>query len=127
MLHFSYWYKKLPILVDSGRPTYNCTAESEHYISSRAHNSLSIDGLPPLPDCKNMLPAWYHTCNSDVHASTDENSAVYTITSNCFKRIHKSIVVERMLSISKNQLIITDGFKGNGEHKVNLMFHFHQY
>ena len=130
ILGFSIYHDGNPVLVDSGRSTYEDCHIGRYGRSVRAHNSLSIDGIgPSLVHAHNahiqlILPEYYGS-RTDIKCGFDHNLAAIRIEHKGFARIRPGIGVARFILMSDDLVVIEDRVDGKGRHLVEWFFHFH--
>ena len=124
LFHINILLKETPFLISLGRLNYNFSDNlGSKGIFSKSHNSISINNLSYLPNKVNYFPIEY--CQSENNITYNENDNELTIISNCFKRIHNSIIVSRKITLNDEYINIQDIIDGRGEYLITRFFYFH--
>jgi len=126
---FELHWKGLPILVDTGRPTYMGDTWGKFTKSASNHNSIIIDGYEPfvinnLNGFRFMVPE-YKKSKMEVDIKTNNENNIVTIIHDGYKRIYPDLLIKRLFSLDNKKIIITDIISGSGKHNVKTFFHFH--
>ena len=123
LFHINISLNETPFLISLGRLNYNFSDNlGKKGIFSKSHNSISINNLSYLPNKVNYFPIEY--CQSENNITYNENDNELTIISNCFKRINKSIIVSRKITLSDEYINIQDIVEGSGEYLITRFFYF---
>jgi hypothetical protein len=120
--HFCLFSNGIPVLVDSGRKSYEKKDDSS--LTARAHNSLLIDNLESFPANRRIFAESYYKNNNTISWGNDMNSTYINIASDGFSRMTPSSYVERKIKLSHKKTSITDFFSGKNEHEVKTYFHW---
>jgi uncharacterized heparinase superfamily protein len=117
-----------PLLVDSGRATYQPSPIGSYGRSVRSHNGISIDGYEPcvahgLNGFVPLLQPDYYTRPPRVNC--DEGTGVLRIEHFGFTRVADGLTVVRAISVSAAEVVITDRVGGHGTRRLETFFHFH--
>ncbi len=118
-----------PILVDTGRVTYDASPIGLYGLSAAAHNLCTIDGLEPFVSSKlNGLPFFYggysHS-RTQIHMEDRPEQTVFDISHNGFERLGGTVFFQRRFILKENMIALEDDFSGTGNHRVESFFHFH--
>ena len=128
LLGFEYHVDATPVLVDAGSYVYTSDPDARNlFRSTRSHNTVSIDG----GEQNELRPGWlfrmFEQANPE-HLEVDAASASlsYRGRHSGFTRLPQPVVVERTLTLSRmdGMLSITDVLEGQGEHRIQWHFHF---
>lgn len=117
-LSFEMAYDGQRVLVNTGVTTYEENQKRLDERSTQAHNCLVLDG-------KNSSQIW-KSFRVGKRAKVIERSV--DLNNQCITAAHdgyKKIIHERKWQLTENYLIIQDKLSGQGEHLVELYFHFH--
>src|SRR3990167_6566769 len=117
-LSFEMAYDSQRILVNTGVTTYEENQKRLDERSTQAHNCLVLDG-------KNSSQVW-KSFRVGKRAKIIKRSV--DLNNQCVIAAHdgyKKIIHERKWQLTENNLIIQDKLSGQGEHLVELYFHFH--
>jgi len=125
---FVLYWKETPILVDVGRPTYSRTTLGQYARSVRAHNSISIDGYEPyvthgLNGFAQIMRRDYFQRPPQVTTEESSDHSRIIIELYGYRRINKTLVIERIFDLYPSKIIISDSIKGAGKHFVETFFH----
>ncbi len=125
-LGFNFWYNNIPIIRDSGCCNYDDPLFITWYRTSKAHNTVLIDGKSNAITSTN--PLWVGLEQTDNKIIDFEESDGYT-----FMRMHSpssdptnsSVDWHRSIAlVNDDYLVLHDFFKTTGEHTYELLFHF---
>ena len=111
------------ILVDPGRIDY--TAKGNQQLWAKSHNTILINGVPPLSESVLSSGIWYPKFYT--HAQIE--SAAYgegklTLTHDGFCRVIPSLIHTRKLSLTDRGLTVVDSLQGSGVVKVQFIWNF---
>jgi hypothetical protein len=111
------------ILVDPGRIDY--TAKGNQQLLAKSHNTLLINGIPPLAESVLSAGIWYPKfyTRSQIESVADEESGL-SLTHNGFSRAIPNLIHIRNLSIMDDVLKVVDNLQGSGVVQVELMWNF---
>lgn len=125
-LGFNFWYNNKPIIRDSGCCNYDDPLFKTWYRTSKAHNTVLIDGKHDAPTSTDQL--WVRERETDNKIIDFEKSDDFT-----FLRMHSPSTEETnsavdwyrsVALINDKYLVLHDYFKATGKHKYELLFHF---
>lgn len=123
--HFLWAYKGKPILVDSGRSTYQRGELGTLQCSARAHNTLMINGLPAVSEPLLHRGRWLPQPYSEATIHTKSDQAGFVLQHDGFSRIPGVGSHRRTVSFTReNEIIITDKIEGTAEVAVAQYWHF---
>ena len=127
-LGFTLWYKETPIIIDSGVCNYDDPKLVTWYRSSKAHNTVLIDGKSDIETSTDIL--WASKRKTDNYIKNLEENKVFT---SCTMISPKSEVVNsgvqwnRTLALVKGKyFILHDCFlaEQDKDHDFELLLHF---
>lgn len=130
LLGFVLHYEGTPLLIDTGRSTYQDIPLGRYARSIRAHNSISVDGMEPCVVnghngyVSTMLPAYYER-PPKVTIEEQEDHIQVTIVCRGFERVWPDVVVTRTFWLGASYFSFEDNISGSGRHSVESFFHFH--
>ncbi len=125
-LGFNFWYNNTPIIRDSGCCNYDDPLFKTWYRTSKAHNTVLIDGKYDAPTSTDQL--WVRERETNNKITDFEKSDNFT-----FLRMHSpaSEVTNSSVDwyrsaalINDKYLVLHDYFKASGKHNYELLFHF---
>ncbi|MBH44250.1 MAG: hypothetical protein CMD88_02185 [Gammaproteobacteria bacterium] len=125
LLHFVLFYNELPVLVDSGRASYNpIDVHAKSYLPEY-HNSIRIDGLGYIPDSKHLYPNNYNYQDSNIITKVENKTLEILIRTQGFNRIDNKINFTRRILVNQNKIEIIDSSQSLKSHVIDNYFHFH--
>jgi hypothetical protein len=122
------WSRGHDVLIDAGQATYVAGAWSDYFHGPAAHNTLTIDDLPPyIPASR--LRRWLRR---DYWQASARLSAPYLIdgwwvaeaTHTGYRRLAQPVEVQRRVIVAPEYVWITDRVAGEGSHRVEATWHF---
>ncbi len=122
-LHFSIYYKGLPILSDMGRYTYvENNPQRIHFKSMYAHNTIVIDDKPiAIPNGSWTNQAF---CNlAKTYVRHFEN--IHYLEAMIFDEATNQIIIRKLTMISDDIFIINDLINYQGTHTLSQYFNLH--
>ena len=124
---FSIYHGKQPIFIDCGRVAYTDDSWSHYGVSPGAHNTLTINGMEPVPVAKGILRHYMEVASIkfDTTVFEDEHNIKIRWSSNGFSRFGEQILWERCLSCVGNIVVIEDSLTSEGKPKKMLEIRFH--
>jgi hypothetical protein len=127
-LSFTAWYNNRPLFIDSGCCNYDNPLLVSWYRTSRAHNTVIIDGKSDEATSTNQLWVGKRTTqNRIVDWVENELYTFCRMTSPESESVNVSVKWSRSLAVVKNEfLIIHDCFETKDEHNYEVLFHFPQ-
>lgn len=111
----------LPVIVDPGRYSYTTDEISITQLSTKHHNTILIDDLPPVADSLKNGGNWFpfKYANAKIKGSfINENE--FIIEHNGFNRINKVGIHKRKFQLIESVLTIEDVIEGEGNHNIAL-------
>ena len=117
-----------PILVDTGRPTYNLNDPFGNYgVSAKSHNSVIIDDFEPQVGVRTQrFPVFYSKTNLKIKITEKDNYHRIEFIHDGFSRLRTDkIIFSRSFEIYENYIIIKDSFKGSKEHITSTFLHWY--
>ena len=111
-----------PVIVDSGLHGYDGDPYREYVRSTRAHNSVVIDG-------KNQSEAWatfrFARRATDVHGASSLREGRYTFQGS-YRPYHNGRTLHRRtITLERDELSITDVVEDQNQASVQSFLHFH--
>lgn len=125
-LAFNFWYKNMPVLRDSGCCNYDDPLLVTWYRTSKAHNTVLIDGKSDAATSTDILwAAKRETGNKITDFEKNEDCTFLRMHSPASEEANSSVEWYRSLVlINDKYLILHDFFKTAGKHDYELLFHF---
>lgn len=127
-LAFTLWLNGKPVLIDSGCTNYDNPKLVSWYRTSRAHNTVLIDGKSDEATSSNRLwTARRITANRITHWVNDKGMLFCRMVSPESEPTNNSVFWSRSLILVKNEmLILHDRFEATNSHSYEMLFHFPQ-
>lgn len=125
-LAFELWYNNKPVLVDSGCCNYDDPALVKWYRTSRAHNTVIIDGVTDAATSTNTLwVARRETKNRITKWMPGDGISYLTMVSPSGEATNSSVRWSRTIALVKSRFaVISDIFESSGDHRYEILFHF---
>lgn len=124
-LGFTLWHDGRPVFVDSGCSSYDDPALVTWYRTSRAHNTVLIDGTTDAATSGSLL--WVARRLTSNRVVEWRDTAEYTfcrMVSPATEPTNASVEWHRSLVLVKDRFaLIHDEFVGAGRHRYELLFH----
>ena len=125
-LAFTLWYNEQPVLVDSGCCNYDNPQLVKWYRTTKAHNTVLIDGKSDEATSTDRL--WAPKRITENRITDWLEGDLYTccrMVSPASETVNSSVTWNRSLALVKNQfLVLHDCFESKEEHNYELLFHF---
>jgi len=117
MLSVLLWNKDKPLLVDTGNYCYEENMLREYSRSTKAHNTVEIDGI-------DQCELWkaFRIGKRGILANGKYTKNSLTCSYQYHERI--TLIHQRTIKNEEKSIIITDILKGDGKHSFILLFHF---
>lgn len=111
------------ILVDPGRIDY--TAKGNQQLWAKSHNTILINGIPPLAESVLSAGIWYPKLytRAQIESMADEKGGL-SLTHNGFTRVFPKLIHARKLSLTDDGLKVVDKLQGSGTVEVELIWNF---
>jgi uncharacterized heparinase superfamily protein len=112
------------LLVDTGISTYERMPDRLRERETRAHNTLVLDG-------RNSSDVWSHykvgrrARVSDLETRAEPERLVVAATHDGFRLFANPLRHHREWALTPGTLTIRDQVTGHGQHRVEIVFHFH--
>ena len=112
------------IFVNAGISTYDATNLRAYQRSTKAHNTVEIDG-------KNSCDVWSsfrvgkRLKINDFHAVCTDNNIVLQASHNGYSRMRKPLLHKRKMCVLSNSFLISDKVIGSQKHLVKVYFHIY--
>ena len=121
---FYLFHHNMPIMIDSGRGSYQTSLPHYNSHYPEYHNSILLNNLSYKPFMTNTLPKKY--VESICYVNETSNSDEYTIDmyATGFNRINRKINFKREITLSRNSFIISDMIFSHKSFLINNFFHF---
>lgn len=125
-LAFNFWYKDMPVIRDSGCCNYDDPLLVSWYRTTKAHNSVIIDGKSDAATSTDILwAAKRETGNSITNFEQRDEYTFLRMHSPASEEANGSVEWHRSLVLIHHKyLVLHDHFKATGEHDYELLFHF---
>jgi hypothetical protein len=115
----------IPIIIDTGRIDYTISLESRYGSSTFAHNTVTIDRFSPIVSGPSWICNGYRKINIDYKTEHYEDKTLISLSHDGFSRlVGYPVFHKRQMVLEKNSFSIEDYFWGQGNHDVDLRFHF---
>lgn len=113
------------VLIDPGRVDYRRTPLGRYGIGVEAHNSVSLDGRPPMVSRGDrLLPERHRRADCVVSCNQNDEGMTVQIEHNGFARLGGGADRHRRTFIFSDDAVeITDRFKGTGRYWMESRFH----
>ncbi len=125
-LALNLWYDGNPVLIDSGCCNYDDPLLYKWYRTTRAHNSVMIDGKSDEATSSGILWApKRQTENRITEWVSNENFTYCRMESPSDEPTNSSVSWCRSIAIVKDDFaVLYDHFEAKGEHTYEILFHF---
>ena len=126
-LGFVFYLSGVPLLIDSGRPTYSDSDPDYVYSgSASAHNIPTVDGFDPvLVDKSQILPRFYVQNEVRTKGTFEKQIFILLLRHEGFRRLPEERVGhERLFRIGNKNFEILDSFEGLLSHEIRQHFHW---
>lgn len=111
------------ILVDPGRIDY--TKSSKKQLSAGSHNTILIDGIPPLAESVLVGGIWFPRFYTKAQIQTKVSQGIgFKLLHDGFTRVHRGLIHAREVILSDDGLRVVDDLQGSGGVSVELIWHF---
>jgi hypothetical protein len=111
------------ILVDPGRIDY--TIKGNQQLWAKSHNTLLINGVPPLAESVLSAGIWYPKFYTQAQIeSVADKEGELALTHNGFSRVIPNLIHTRKLNLTDDGLKVVDNLQGSGVVQVELMWNF---
>jgi len=117
-------YKGEQFLIDPGTYRYFGTKACRDYFrSTRAHNTIEIDGKDQAEQVDNFIWDRPYAC----HCNILNNHGRYVINSQHtgYKRLKEKVIHKRIIELDVRKVRILDQFSGKGDHVFRMHLHIH--
>ncbi|MEZ5071332.1 MAG: alginate lyase family protein [Bacteroidales bacterium] len=124
-LGFVAWYRDRPVCIESGCTSYDDPLLVSWYRTSRAHNTVLIDGLQDRPTSSDDLwVAGRETGNRITGWIEKENCRMVRMTSPAAEEANRGVEWVRSLALVQNDfLIVYDCFTAPEPHEYEILLH----
>ena len=125
-LAFNFWYKGSPLLRDSGCCNYDDPLLVSWYRTTKAHNTVIIDGKSDAATSADILwAAKRETDNKIVDFEQQHDYTFLRMHSPASEEVNGSVEWYRSLVlVHQKYLVLYDYFKAVGSHDYEILFHF---
>lgn len=125
-LAFELWYSGKLVVTDSGCCNYDDPSLVKWYRTSRAHNTVIIDGLSDAATSTSALwVARRETKNKITKWVTGEDISYLTMVSPVEEAANSSVLWSRTIALVRDRFaVIMDYFEASGDHNYEILFHF---
>ncbi len=125
-LGFELWHGGLPLLIESGCCNYDDPSLVSWYRTTRAHNTVVIDGVTEAATSSQLL--WVPR-RETPNRITDWNPAAelpsLTMVSPPEEATNANVLWSRKIILVREHIaIISDSFKAEGDHSYEILLHF---
>jgi len=125
-LGFEMWHAGAPLIIESGCCNYDDPALVSWYRTTRAHNTVVIDGLTETATSSRLL--WVprrETPNRITSWEPDQDLSYLAMISPPEEVTNSSVRWTRAITIvSDTVAVISDTFEAEGEHNYEILLHF---
>jgi hypothetical protein len=125
-LGFELWNNGSPLLIESGCCNYDDPALVSWYRTTRAHNSVVIDGVTEAATSSSQL--WVprrETPNRITEWKPGEEVSSLTMVSPPEEATNSSVLWTRIITLVKGRFaVISDSFRAEGDHSYEIVLHF---
>jgi hypothetical protein len=106
------------VLIDPGRYSYESDAMGRHGVEACAHNTIQLDGFPPmLSRGDKALPSIYKNSNCVIKFKKNTNNIVLTIKHDGFRRLSDTPIIHtREFLFTDETCEISDYIEGEGKY-----------
>ncbi len=111
------------LFINSGTSTYSENHERLRQRSTKAHNTVVIDDRNSSDVWKSFRVAKRAKVFA-IKVMEEQNGVSLSASHDGYYQ-HNKIIHTRTWKASENKVLITDVIKGNGEHKIQIMFYVH--
>ena len=127
-LAFELWYDNNPVVIDSGCCNYDEPDLVSWYRTSRAHNTVIIDGISDEATSSALL--WVprrETLNRITHWTPGKQLSYLTMLSPAEEKTNGSVRWTRSIALVKESfVVVNDLFETTGHHHYDILFHLPQ-
>ncbi len=125
-LALNLWYNNKPFLIDSGCGNYDNPLLSEWYRTSKAHNTVLIDGKSDEATSGNLLWVPKRTTQNRIDRWETGNGFHYCrMISPASENTNSGVTWTRNIALVKDMFtVVYDCFESKKRHKYELFFHF---
>ena len=119
---FELHFDDTPVFVDPGRGTYGEDADAKRYLSSRVHNTVTVDGADPFPVNK---PYYDDAFRRDIAGLAPELTGggdEVVLSHHGFGRLKGLGSLRRQWRFANDVLTVTDALNGDGRHLITRRF-----
>lgn len=125
-LGFELWHAGTPLIIESGCCNYDNPALVSWYRTTRAHNTVVIDGVTEAATSSKLL--WVprrETPNRITTWQPGEDVSLLTMVSPPEEPTNSSVRWTRTITLVTNAVaVISDTFEAEGEHSYEILIHF---
>ena len=125
-LAFNLWYDGSPVITDSGCCNYDDPSLYKWYRTTKAHNTVMIDGRSDEETSSGLLWAPKRETENRIREwITDEKFTFCRMESPAHEPTNSSVLWSRSLAIVNDDFaLLYDRFEADGEHSYEILFHF---
>lgn len=124
---FEWFIEDHPVLIDSGRSSYQDHALTYSQIGPTGHNVMLVDGLAPFGSSlfshADFRPKAYSQAKSQHHCLIEGDALVFQIQSDGFFRLEDGCFYKRSIKLSKEALIVEDALISSKDHHYQWNWH----
>lgn len=124
-LALNLWYNNNPIFIDAGCCNYDKRIKNRWYRTSKAHNTILIDGIQDAESSSNVEYAkMRYTENKITDWEVTTNYKYCQMTSYANDPTNNNVEWTRNIALIKDDYVLVyDHFKTDKEHKYSTLFH----
>ena len=124
-LAFTLWFDRQPVFIDSGCCNYDDPKLVDWYRTTRAHNTVLIDGKSDKETSSSkQWAAKRQTENKITDWIEDERFTYCKMVSPASEETNSKVTWERIIAVVKNSYtIIYDHFTAKEQHSYEILFH----
>lgn len=114
-----------PVLMATGRISYVSDECSNYGQSAHSHSTVFVNGIPPSLTVRDVkYPPGYRATESTFSAHFDDVENLYIkVCHDGFKRLTEPVSHSRVFVFSREELVVSDYFDGQGWQSVEIRFH----
>jgi uncharacterized heparinase superfamily protein len=108
-------------VVNSGTSTYERGSERQWQRGTAAHNTVRVDG----EDQSEVWSAFRVARRARPFNVRTDGKTFVEAAHDGYCRLSNPVIHRRRLELSADRVTVKDSIEGNGQHRVEIFFHFH--